>query len=327
MTGHKGYVMRIYRCLLLLTCMLILAADWPQYRGPNRDDRSAEKGLLQEWPTGGPPLLWTFREAGIGYSGPAIVANRLYTIGGRGDSEFLIALDLSAVKGGTVAEAWSAKVGPLFDWKGNNWSAGPSATPTVDGSRVFALGGNGDLVCANTDGRLQWRVSLPKDLEGQVNPIGGGPKGLGWGFTASPLVDGEQLVVVPGGPKGTLAALDKATGKVIWRSTELTDQAAYTSPEVRSSADPTAFTTTSAPTVVPSSSRAEADPTPPLRPPTLAPVPAPTVPSATSMSAASYAARPSSASGTFANTPPRPRSKSTAAGTIGTTSPGSVPTG
>jgi len=209
----------------------LFAADWPQYRGPNRDDVSAETGLLQEWPKAGPPLLWTYRDAGIGYSGVAVVGNRLYTIGGRGDSEYLIALDISAGKDQTVSAAWSTKVGPLFQWKGNNWSAGPSATPTVDGALVFALGGNGDLLCAEAaTGKERWRKHLPSELDGQVNPIGGGPKNLGWGYTWSPLVDGDRLICTPGGPKGTVAALDKRTGAVLWRSTELTDQASYASP-------------------------------------------------------------------------------------------------
>ena len=213
--------------LALLLALPTLGADWPQYRGPNRDDVSPETGLLPEWPKDGPKLAWTFEAAGVGYSPPSVVGDRVYVTGGRDDREYLIALE---AKGDAVKELWAAEIGPTFRWKGNNWSAGPSATPTVAGTLVFALGGNGDLVCVDTGGKEQWRVNLPKDLDGQVNPIGGGPKNLGWGFTGSPLVDGDQLVIAPGGPKGTLASLDKKTGKVLWRSTELTDQAAYTSP-------------------------------------------------------------------------------------------------
>jgi outer membrane protein assembly factor BamB len=207
------------------------ADDWPQYRGPNRDDVSAEKGLLQQWPGKGPPLLWTYANAGIGYSGPAVVGGRYYTIGARAGAEYLIALDIDKVKDGVPAETWAARVGPLFDWPGNQWSAGPSSTPTVDGDAIFALGGNGDLICvASADGKERWRVNLPGELEAEVNPIGGGPKKLGWGFTWAPLVDGDRLVCLPGGPKGTVAALDKRTGKVAWRSAGLTEQATYTSP-------------------------------------------------------------------------------------------------
>jgi len=212
----------------LLACLAFQAADWPQYRGPNRDDVSADKGLLDQWPADGPPLLWTFANAGVGYSGPAVVGDRLYTIGGRGDGELLIAVDVKTGK-----EAWATPVGPLFQFESNRWSAGPSSTPTVAGGLVFALGGNGDLLCASaTTGKEVWRKNLPKELDGQVNPIGGGPKNLGWGFTWSPLVDGEQLICLPGGPKGTVAALDRKTGRLIWQSADVKDQAAYTSPMV-----------------------------------------------------------------------------------------------
>lgn len=207
------------------------AGDWPQYRGPQRSDVSTEAGLLKQWPSEGPRLLWIFKNAGVGYSGPAIVGDRLYITGGRQGTEYLMALDLRTAKNGAVAEVWSVPLGPTFDWEGNKWSAGPSATPTVTASVVFALGGRGDLICVETSkGRLIWRKNLPMDLEAEVNPIGGGPKKLGWGFAWAPLVDGEQLICLPGGPKGTLAALNKRTGAVLWRSDEATDQAAYTSP-------------------------------------------------------------------------------------------------
>jgi outer membrane protein assembly factor BamB len=214
---------------LLFVVAFAVAADWPQYRGPNRDDISTETGLLAKWPASGPPLVWTYPNAGVGYSGPAVVGGRLYTLGGRGEEEFLIALHLKAAKDGTVPEAWAVKVGPLFQFKTNQWSQGPSATPTVDGELIYAVGGMGDLVCVEATGKERWRKNLPTELEAQINPIGGGPKNLGWGFTGSPLVDGDQLVIVPGGPKGLFAALDKKSGQVLWRSTEVTDQATYTS--------------------------------------------------------------------------------------------------
>ncbi len=216
-------------CVLVLTVQT-LADDWPQYRGPRRDDVSAEKGLLQSWPKEGPKLLWTYTNCGVGYSGVAVVGDRLYTMGGRGEKEYLIELDCKTVKNGSVSEGWALEVGPLFTFESNQWSAGPSASPTVDGDLIFAVGGNGDLVCANAYGKKMWQKNLPRDLEAQVNPIGGGPKNLGWGFTASPLVDGDNLICIVGGPKGTVAALDKKTGKEVWRSTDLKDQAAYTSP-------------------------------------------------------------------------------------------------
>jgi len=216
---------------LLIALSLLLsqpasAGDWPQYGGPWRNNLSAETGLLKKWPDAGPRLLWTFKNTGNGLTGPAIVGERLYITGSRGGTEYLMAL---ALKTGT--ETWAAAIGKTFDWERNKWHAGPSATPTVDGNFIFALGGAGDLICVDAlTGRLIWKKNLPAELEAEINPIGGGPKKLGWGFTWSPLVDGEQLICLPGGPKGTFAALNKRTGAVLWRSTEATDQATYTSP-------------------------------------------------------------------------------------------------
>lgn len=221
--------------LLLLIAVPAVAADWPQYRGPNRDGVSRETGLLQTWPPGGPRLLWTYADAGVGYAGPAVVGDRLYTAGGRGDSEYVIALDLKGA-GGAPKELWAVKIGPLFTWKGNSWNAGPNVAPTVDGESVYALGGFGDLVCVEAaTGQEKWRVNLPRDLGGAVNPIGGGlddPTPLGWGYASAPLIDGDKLICVPGGKRGLFAALDKKTGKVLWRSTDVTDQASYSSPLV-----------------------------------------------------------------------------------------------
>jgi outer membrane protein assembly factor BamB len=206
------------RSPLLVTafCALTLAAaaaDWPQWRGPDRTDVSKETGLLATWPDGGPPLLWTYAEAGIGYSGPAVVGDRLFTMGARNEVEYLLALDT-----GTGKEVWATEIGPLLE---NPYGSGPRGTPTVDGDRTFALGGKGELICVETrTGKKRWHVSFTNDLGGQEPH---------WGYTESPLVDGDKLVCTPGGSQGTLAALDKQTGKVLWRSKGLTDPAAYSS--------------------------------------------------------------------------------------------------
>jgi outer membrane protein assembly factor BamB len=201
--------------------------DWPQYRGPDRTGVSPEKGLLASWPKGGPALVWTFDKAGTGYSGPAVVGGNLYFMGARDDVEYVIALD----KGGK--ELWATKIAPVFDFKTNKWSRGPNATPTVDGKRLFALGSQGELVCVETQGGKEvWRKNLPKQLGAEVNPEGGGPEKMGWGFSWSPLVDGDKLICTPGGPQGLFAALDKNTGAVLWRSKEVPDQATYSSPIV-----------------------------------------------------------------------------------------------
>lgn len=221
-------------CVVVTAMTAASAADWPQYRGPERDGVSRETGLRKEWPKGGPPLLWSSDKLGLGYSGPAVVGDRLYVSCGRGREEFVVAFDLPGKGGTELKEAWAAELGPLFTWRGNHWNVGPNATPTVDGERVYALGGFGDLVCVESaTGKELWRKNLPRDLGGEVNPIGGGaedPTPLGWGYASAPLVDGQQLVCVPGGKQGLLAALDKTTGKILWQSGEVTDQASYSSP-------------------------------------------------------------------------------------------------
>lgn len=188
------------------------ASDWPQWRGPDRTDVSKETGLLKSWPAGGPKRVWLFENAGAGYAGPAIVAGKLFTMGTRDGGEILFALDADTGK-----ELWQVKIGDLFK---ESRGDGPRSTPTVDGDKVYAMNGLGNLVCASVaDGKILWRQSM-SDLGG---------KRPNWGYTESPLVDGDQVVCTPGGAKGALAAFDKKTGKLIWQSTEFTDVAHYVS--------------------------------------------------------------------------------------------------
>ena len=201
--------------LSLAVCALAGAADWPQWRGPERTGVSKETGLLKSWPKNGPPLLWTYKDLGIGYSGPAIVGNRLYTMGARNEVTYVIALDVD--KG---TEIWSHKVGPIFTQ--DAYGDGPRSNPTIDGNYLYALDGNGELVCLETaKGKEIWRKNLVKDLGGEIM--------TDWGYSESILIDGDKLICTPGGVKGTLAALDKKTGAVLWRSTELKNKAPYSS--------------------------------------------------------------------------------------------------
>jgi outer membrane protein assembly factor BamB len=196
----------------LAGCCLANASDWPQWRGPDRSDVSKETGLLKKWPAEGPKRLWLFENAGNGYSGPAIANGKFFTIGTRDNSECVIALDANTGK-----ELWIAKLGGKLE---NDWGGGPRGTPAVDGDRVYALSGKGDLTCINVaDGKVIWTASMTQ--------MGG--KTPNWGYTESVLVDGDKVVCTPGGSKGAMAALNKANGKVIWRSTDFTDDAQYAS--------------------------------------------------------------------------------------------------
>ena len=186
--------------------------DWPQWRGPDRSDVSKETGLLKTWPRGGPKRVWLYTNAGNGYSGPAIANGKFFILGTRAGSEILLILDANTGK-----ELVATKLGAVLD---NNWGDGPRGTPTVDGDRVYAMSGMGDLVCLDiAGGKIQWQTSM-EDLGGE-RP--------NWGYTESVLVDGAQVVCTPGGSKGAVAALDKMTGKVLWQSKEFTDPAHYSS--------------------------------------------------------------------------------------------------
>src|SRR5262249_24662577 len=191
--------------ILLAVACPVQADDWPQLRGPDRTGISHETGLLKSWPSDGPRLLWTYKNAGIGYSGPSIIGSRLFTMGARGNTQYLFALNAD-----NGNEVWATAVGPLFR---NGYGDGPRGTPTTDGNILYALGGQGKLICAEiATGKKRWQVDMHKDLHGKMMS--------GWGYTESPLVDGDKLICTPGGDSGTLAALNKNTGKVIWRSTE-----------------------------------------------------------------------------------------------------------
>jgi outer membrane protein assembly factor BamB len=200
--------------ILILTATLALGEDWPQWRGPLRDDISTEKGLLKEWPAGGPTLAWKVTGMGEGYSGVSVAKGRIYTMGDRNGAGYLIALDAANGK-----EIWATKVGQAG---GGGGFPGPRCTPTVSGDNIIALGQYGDLICvAAADGKERWRHNLQKDFGGKVMS--------GWGFAESPLVDDGKVICNPGGPQGTMLALSESTGEVIWRCKEWTDNAAYTS--------------------------------------------------------------------------------------------------
>jgi outer membrane protein assembly factor BamB len=192
--------------LFLFTSLTLAAADWPQWRGPRRTAISEERGLLAEWPKEGPKLLWQVSDLGEGYATPAVAGNRVYLIANRGmDNEFVQAL--SVEDGKTVWTTGLGKVG--------NPDQQPSypmarSTPSVDGKLLYALGSDGDLVCLETaTGKVVWRKSLRSDF--------GGLPGK-WAYAESPLIDGDVLVVTPGGNEATIVALNKKTGSPIWKS-------------------------------------------------------------------------------------------------------------
>ncbi len=181
------------------------AADWPAWRGVERNGISQETGLKKEWPPDGPPLVWQAQDAGGGYSTPAVRGDKLYLMGNKGsDDEFVECLNTSGGK-----QIWSTRVGKVGPNRGPQYP-GARSTPSVDGQLLWALGSDGDLACLETsDGSIRWMKNLRSEFNGKPG---------NWAYSESPLVDGDRVVCTPGGSEATIVALDSRTGNAIWKS-------------------------------------------------------------------------------------------------------------
>src|ERR671917_1779990 len=200
-------------CLCLLAASLpgsadtaSSASDWPQWRGPERDGVSREGGLLKQWPAGGPKLLWQVNDIGDGYSTPVVVGSRIYLMSNRGmENEFVQALSTKDGK-----PVWTTRVGNVGNPDMSPPYAKARSTPTVEGDFVYALGSDGDLTCLEAKGgKIRWQKNIRKEFGGQPGE---------WAYAESPLVDGDLVVVTPGGAQATMAALNKRTGATVWKS-------------------------------------------------------------------------------------------------------------
>ena len=202
------------RTAIFLFSALLLppsSAEWNQWLGPNRDGKSTESELLREWPDGGPARVWQIDSLGAGYSSLAVADGRLFTQGLKNGKQVLMALD--AETGKTV---WETVHGGKYS---NGRGDGPRGTPTVDGDRVYALGGDGNLICADiASGAKIWEKHLLKAYGG---------RNIRWGISESPLVDGDRVIVNAGGRGASIVALNKRTGAEIWKTQS--DRAGYSS--------------------------------------------------------------------------------------------------
>ncbi len=202
--------------IVLFACLALPAlADgpsWRQFHGPKQDNKSPDTGLLDQWPEGGPELIFTAKGLGYGYSSVSIADGRIFTSGNSGGKSLVTALD--AADGHIL---WQTPNGPA-------WTAqfeGTRGTPTVDGDRVYDESPLGELVCLQAaTGKKIWGLNI-------LDAFGG--KNIFWGLAESVLIDGDRLICCPGG-KTSVVALDKLTGDVIWRAPSVGQPPSYATP-------------------------------------------------------------------------------------------------
>jgi outer membrane protein assembly factor BamB len=190
------------------------AADWPQFRGPNRDGKSAETGLLKKWPQAGPRLIWSVEGLGSGYSSAAIANGLVYTTGKHGADGYIFCFDLNG------KQKWKKPYGP--EWT-KSYPATRS-TPTVNDGRLYIFSGLGVVYCLDArTGTEIWSKDVATEFDGLF------PR---WGMSECLLVDGLKVIATPGGKKASVVALNKNTGDVLWACKELTEGSAYCNPVV-----------------------------------------------------------------------------------------------
>lgn len=192
----------------LLVATTASASDWPTFRGADRTAIAPDTNLLESWPNGGPPLVWSATGAGRGYASPAIAGDRIYTLGdglstATDKDEYLSCFDRATGK-----QLWKTKTGEPWNDGQESWQSSRS-TPTVDGAAVYVISPSGQLVaCRTADGAEIFRIDLKQQF--------GGKKGDSWGYSESVLVDGDRIVCTPGGEQAAMVALDKRTGQPVW---------------------------------------------------------------------------------------------------------------
>jgi len=198
--------------LLSVISIPVVAQDISEWREENRTGISAETGLMKSWPEKGVALLWSCTDLAKGNSSVSFGNSSIYTTGNKGNDDILFALDM---KGKVL---WQT----VF---GRSWTQSypeSRATPTVEGNRVYCTSGYGDLACIDgTTGKIIWSYKASEIHKGTYGS---------WGIAESMIIDGNKVYFSPGGPQTMTIALDKTTGKLIWKSASLGDKPGYVSP-------------------------------------------------------------------------------------------------
>ncbi|MCP4643623.1 MAG: PQQ-binding-like beta-propeller repeat protein, partial [bacterium] len=202
--------------LMVVTVGLAGAADSPQFRGPNRDGKFPETGLLKQWPAAGPPVVWVAEGIGEGYASVSVAGDTIYVPGMVGKNQgtlFLLDLD-GAIKGQV----------PYGEETLDKQAPGPRSAPTIDGDRVYLISGLGVVTAfQRPDCGIAGQVDVMQRFGGQK---------ISWTLAESLLIDGNNVICTPGGPDASVVALDKMTGDTVWTSKGLSEPSAYCSPDL-----------------------------------------------------------------------------------------------
>ena len=210
----KSTLLTIAGLAVFLCAEAARAGDSPQFRGPHRDGRFDEQGLLKAWPESGPPQLWVAKGLGQGYASVSVAGGKIYVPGMMEDQNGYI-----SVLGLDGAVEKKILYGPETQDK---QAPGPRSTPTLDGERLYLLSGLGVAYCIDmTQGTTKWEVNILERFKGEMTE---------WTLAESLLVDGDRVICTPGGPDAGVAALDKLSGETVWATKGLSDQASYCSP-------------------------------------------------------------------------------------------------
>ncbi|HPG37870.1 MAG TPA: PQQ-binding-like beta-propeller repeat protein [bacterium] len=200
--------------VLLVLVSLVYGQVDSQWRGPNRDGVYPEKNLLKSWPTAGPTLLWEATGLGQGHSSVAVTADKVFVTGMLDKTGYLFAYNTSGKL------LWKKAYGA--EWTGDY--PGARTTPAIVGKNLYIISAYGVVSCFDiTTGNLVWSVDAVKTNNGKV---------IQWGIAESPLIDGNRVFVTTGGSNAGLVALDRMTGKLIWKSTNYSEPSAYCSPVI-----------------------------------------------------------------------------------------------
>lgn len=192
------------------------AGEWPTFRGAARNGISAETGINKNWKAKAPKELWRIKLGDNGFAGPSVAAGKLFIIDKQGDEDVVRAVDLKTGK-----DVWTFKYPDSYQPGQADWGRGRS-TPTFDNGKLYTLGASGMLHCLDAEkGTKLWALDIKATYNGQWKDW--------WGYTPAPMIDGEKVVVPPGGPGAALVALNKETGKEIWKGGG-DEQAGYATP-------------------------------------------------------------------------------------------------